>query len=234
MSNYLDYLKRISNTKTFSRKTDYVKYNFGKYLKFKNLSNIKVLEIGPGIGEVIAYLNTNKIYDVDIIDIDKDILNNINKKYKVEKLFNTQNIESLDNELAMYDAIILTQVLEHIVPEKYELILNTLFKHLKKDGHIIITVPNMANPFTLCERYADMTHKNGFTDNSLMELAYKCNLSNAKIKIKEFNIPPYSLINIVRIILQKMLHLFIFLLSIINGGSYSKILTPNITLVIKK
>lgn len=233
MSTYLDYLNQISSPKTFLRKTKYIKYNFGKYLIFKNPSDIKVLEIGPGLGETIHYLNDKGIGTVDVADNDQTVLNYVNDKFKIDNLFHIDDVHRLDNTLDSYDAIIATQVLEHLPKNECVYFLNILLNHLKKDGHIIITVPNMANPFTLCERYADTTHENGFTDNSLRGLAAKCDIPSSSVEIKEFNIPPYSPINVIRIVLQKALHMVILLLSIVNGGSYSTLLTPNITLVIK-
>lgn len=234
MTTYLDYLNQIYSSKTFSRKVDYVKYNFGKYLNFKNSSDVAILEIGPGLGEAISYLNNNGFGHIDVVDNDQSILNNIASKYRINKVFKTEDLEDVDTNLGSYEVILATQVLEHLPKNKYTSFLKTLYSHLKKDGRIIITAPNMANPFTICERYADITHINGFTSNSLKELANSCDMTNTNIIVQPFKIPPYSLLGIIRIILQKILHSFIYLASIINGGSYSKILTPNITLIIKK
>ena len=234
MSNYLDYLNKISSSKTFLRKVNYIKYNFGKYLTFKNPAQVNILEIGPGLGEALSYLNSNGFNNIDVVDNDQNILDNIHNKHKVRTLFKADNLADINAQLTSYEIIIATQLLEHLPKDSYILFLEILFKHLKKDGRIIITVPNMANPFTICERYADITHTNGFTDNSLRELANQCDIPDTKVEIQEFNIPPYSFLNIIRIILQKILHFFILVLSIVNGGSYSKLLTPNITMVIKK
>ena len=234
MSDYLTYLQKISNPKTFKRKYDYFRYNYGKLL-FSEKNNVEsVLEIGPGLGEFIAYLNSRKIRNIDIIDNDENILNYNKSKFRINRTFQTSRLINIEKELSNYDAIVLTQVLEHIPKEQYKEFLTILFDHLNENGIIIITVPNMANPFTLCERYADLTHYNGFTDVSLKELVNYCNLKKAKAFVKNFDIPPYSMVNIIRGIIQNILHKLILLLSIANGGTYSKFLTPNITLIIKK
>jgi len=214
---------------------DYLDYNFKKFLQFKNPADAKILEIGPGLGESVCYLNNKKVFNIDILDNDESILKNLKEKFKINNTFlSSTPLGEVDNKLGSYDAIIATQIFEHIPKEEYSEFLRITYSHLKIGGYLIITVPNMANPFTTCERYADITHENGFTDNSLHELAHQGNISDIKIKIQEFNIPPYSFLNIIRIILQKILHFFILVLSIINGGSYSKLLTPNITLIIQK
>jgi len=234
MSSYLDYLDKNYSKKTFSRKVDYIKYNFQKYLKFENIAEARILEIGSGLGENIKYLNDRGITTIDIVDNDQGVLNNIGKSFKIQRAIFCEQFDKLESLLDKYDAIIATQVMEHIPRNEQLLFVNTLYKSLKSGGYIIITVPNMANPFTLYERYGDITHETGFTDNSLKQICLNCEIPLSSIEIKGFQIPPYSILNIIRITFQKFLHAIILLMSIMNAGGYSKVLTPNITLVIKK
>ena len=234
MSSYLDYLDKNYSKKTFSRKVNYIKYNFQKYLTFENIEEVRILEIGAGLGENIKYFNDRGFTNIDIIDNDQSVLNNISKSYKIQRALFCEQLDKLESLLDKYDAVIATQVMEHIPRNEQMLFVNTLYKSLKAGGYIIITVPNMANPFTLYERYGDLTHETAFTDNSLRQLCLNCNIPLSKVKIQGFQIPPYSLLNVIRIFFQKVLHGIILLLSIINAGGYSKKLTPNITLVIKK
>ena len=233
MSTYLDYLNQISSSKTFSRKLDYVKYNFGSYILSKEGAD-KFLEIGPGLGHTIKFLNSEGFKNIDIVDNDDSILNYIKEKFETNKRYKTNDIKEIDGQLDYYDVIIATQVFEHVPKDQYKSFLTTLYKHLNKNGYLIITVPNMANPFTICERYGDITHTNGFTDNSLIELAAMSEIPVSSINVRAYKIPPYSLLNIIRIFFQKILHLMLLAMSIANAGSYSKLLTPNISLVIKK
>lgn len=234
MSNYLEYLDKNYSKKTFFRKVDYIKYNFGKKVNHKKSGGIKVLEIGPGMGEFIKYLNDRGCDEIDIVDNDKSILQYIENNFKIRQTFLVNNILDIEGRLSMYDVIVATQVLEHIPVSEQLKFIGFLYKHLSPDGNIIITVPNMANPFTLYERYGDTTHETGFTDNSLKQICLNCSIPLSNIEIRGFQIPPYSILNLIRIFFQKMLHGTILLLSIINAGGYSKSLTPNITLVIKK
>lgn len=234
MSTYLEYLQSITTAKTFSRKLDYIRYNFKKYFRFQNTSDVSILEIGPGLGESVSYFNRMGYHHIDIIDNDDSILAYIQNTFKINTTFKATDLGNIDTALGTYDVIICTQVLEHIPLDQYKPFLSTLFAHLKKDGHMIITVPNMANPFTLFERYGDITHTNGFTDNSLKELIAMCDIHAATVTVNGFHIPPYSILQIVRIGFQKLLHFMILMMSIANGGGYSKLLTPNITLAVKK
>jgi 2-polyprenyl-3-methyl-5-hydroxy-6-metoxy-1,4-benzoquinol methylase len=234
MSNYIDYLKKISSPQSFQRKHDYFKYNYEKLIFPKHNQTKSILEIGPGLGEFVSYLNSKGFNNIDIVDNDESILVYNKSKYKINTTFKANRLIAIEKDLSSYDAIVLTQVLEHIPKSQYKEFLTVLYDHLKNDGTIIITVPNMGNPFTTCELYADLTHQNGFTNISLIELVSTCKLKNVTASVRNFKIPPYSVTNLVRIVLQKLLHGIILISSIINGGTYSKFLTPNITLIIKK
>ena len=238
--NYVKYMKHITASKTLSRKKAYIKYNFGRIINnlTTDSADLKILEIGPGLGEFISYCSSNyKKCIIDIADNDQSILSYNKKKYSIRKTFLiNKDIKEISNELNTYNIIVATQVLEHVPINQQKDFISKLYEHLEHDGVIILTAPNMANPLTLCERYADITHTTGFTDNSMRELALMSikNIDISNILIQPFRIPSYDFINLVRIILQKLLHLLLLGLNIINAGSYSTILTPNITLVIHK
>jgi SAM-dependent methyltransferase len=133
-----------------------------------------------------------------------------------------------------YDLVVLTQVFEHIPKASYLNWIRSLYRSLNPGGHILITVPNGANPLVGTERYGDLQHENIFTIFSFRELMTFANLKNSSYLIRGFEIPPYSLVNVIRLVLQKILHAIFILLMMINGAIYQTIMTPNITLVITK
>ncbi|PIU03556.1 hypothetical protein COT44_02510 [Candidatus Shapirobacteria bacterium CG08_land_8_20_14_0_20_39_18] len=233
MKNYLGYLESLYNHETSQRKIDYIRYNFSPYLKKLN-KNSRILEIGPGFGEFINILNAKGITNIDILDNSKEVLEYNKSHYKLDQVFLTPNISSADKKIGQYDLIFLLQVLEHIPPEKYKDVIQILYKHLKSTGYIIITVPNAGNLLGLSERYNDLQHQASFTEISLRELPAFCEIENYQVEIKGYRIPPYNLINILRIIAQRFFHFFLSILYLINGGVYLKIYHPNISLIIKK
>lgn len=233
-SAYQNHLKEQYNSLTFKRKIDYLRYNFGSIFKKVSLKRGSILEIGPGMGESIGYLNSLGIYNIDIVDSDKQILQDITNKFKIKRAFINTNVCSIDKKLGRYDLIILIQVLEHMSIDILPKVIKVLFSHLNKNGQIIIVVPNAGNPLGLTERYGDLQHTISFTERSLKDLIELSNIKNYSLKLESFKIPPYETINIVRIVMQKLLHLFLLLIMIVNGGSYFKIMTPNIVLKLKK
>lgn len=234
MDNYLRHLQQLSNGKTFNRKKDYIDYNLSNYLKKVEFKNLKVLELGPGLGEFESYLNDKGVFYIDVIDNDKGVLGYVSQKYQINKAFYANNISEIDKKLGQYNFIFLMQVLEHLPVEEYSRALNILYNHLEKDGYLVIVVPNGNNPLGLTERYADLQHTSCFTEQSLRDLIDASKIQSYQITIKGYEIPPYSLINLIRIPFQKILHFVLLLLMIINGGVFFKTMTPNIMLVLKK
>lgn len=232
---YLVRLQRVSNKKSFQRKLDYIQYNFGSIIrKLKSRKDISVLEVGPGLGEFVKYLNSVGVKDIDVIDSDRNVLKNLKTKFNISTSYFSDNVISVKNKLRKYDLIVLIQVLEHISPKVYFSVVKTLFLKLKKKGIILIVVPNANNPLGSVERYGDLQHQMAFTSQSLKDLVMGSGIANYNLEIRGYSIPPYTLINLIRILLQKTLHLILLGLMIVNGGSYFKVMTPNLTLIIEK
>lgn len=105
-------------------------------------TNLKVLEIGAAYGETLFYLKEKGIAgEVVGVDIFEDIKNKEN--YKKLDRFIFGNIEVLDfPEYENYfDLILLPDVLEHLIEPK--IVLKKAHQFLKKDGEIIVSMPNI-------------------------------------------------------------------------------------------
>jgi ubiquinone/menaquinone biosynthesis C-methylase UbiE len=115
-------------------------------IKFGLKPNDNVLEIGCGIGtqtKLLAdFVKYGKITSVDIspksIEIAKVHLKDYNQISFIAG--DIANIEINENEI--YDVIILPDVLEHIPIKDHQIIFKKFRKLLKKDGSIIINIPN--------------------------------------------------------------------------------------------
>ncbi len=229
MGKYLDHLTQLSDFQTLRRKKEYFQYNFSSYITNKNN---KILEIGPGLGEFVSFLNDKKIKNITIIDNDKVVLNFVAKKYTIMKKLLTNDLKSV--KLENYDLVLMMQVLEHIPVIKHGEIVKRLYKQLNRNGHLVIVVPNANNPLGITERYSDIQHRTSFTTQSLLDLVNISGINKKNIEIKGFEIPPTGVLNILRFLLQKILHIILLIIMIINGGTFFKVMTPNIILVIKK
>ena len=233
MTTYLSHMNNFDESKAFERRVEYLIYNFKNYLN-KLTADSRILEIGPGKGELIYLLNKIGVINIDIIDNDSAIITYCKKTFNIKKAILAKSLDMGKSLSGHYDLIILTQVFEHIPKSSYMNWIKALYSALNPGGHIIITVPNGANPLVGTERYGDLQHENIFTIYSFKELVTFAGLKNSTYTIQGFEISPKNIVNIVRIILQKILHCIFILLMIINGGIYQTLMTPNITLIIKK
>lgn len=235
MTDYLTHMQSIGKDTAFPRRLSYLSFNFKPYLKKLNRTS-RVLDIGPGTGELLSLLNSQGITKIDIIDNDPAVLSYCQTTYQISAKIHATSLDigKTIPKKTMYDLITLTQVFEHIPKSSYLNWIRTLYTHLNPGGSIVITVPNGANPLVGTERYGDLQHENVFTIFSFGELMTFAGLPDSTYTISGFEIPPNSPINLVRIILQKILHAFFILIMIINGAIYQTLMTPNITLVITK
>lgn len=234
MSQYKKHLQSLYSNATFRRKLEYIDYNFGQRLKSVVKSGQSVLEIGPGMGELVGYLNNLGLKQIDVVDNDKHILDEIRKNFKIRREFLNGNITVLDSKLANYWTIIGIQVLEHMSVFFLPKIVAVLYKHLDRGGEMIFVVPNAGNPLGMVERYGDWQHTTAFTEQSLRDLVVASGIKNYEVTLSGYLIPPSNLVNVTRIVAQKILHLFLLGIMIINGGTFFKILNPNIVLRVKK
>ena len=127
MNNYLDHLDNMYNKKSFERKVDYIRYNFSEIFKQKKFGkNVSILEIGPGKGEMIHYLNIKGIKDIDVIDNDKNVLKYIKKRFKIKNSYLSNSPISIKSRLGKYDLIVMIQVLEHLATVQHKKLLQIL------------------------------------------------------------------------------------------------------------
>lgn len=234
MGNYIQHLQQLSSGQTLKRKKDYIDFNLKNFFDKISFKNIKVLEIGPGLGEFESYLNEKGVFDIDIADDDKSVLKFVSNKYKISSKHQIKEAPAFENWLGKYNFIFLMQVLEHLPKDKYHKVLRLLYTHLKVGGFLVIVVPNANNPLGLIERYGDLQHTGSFTEQSLKDLIRLSDIKDYEVKIQGYEIPPFDLLNIIRIFLQKILHFLLLGIMIINGGIYFRKMTPNVMLSIRK
>lgn len=232
MNDYRTYLESIYDPRTFARKVNYIRYNFGADFS----AGQRVLEIGPGLGEFITYCNRVGIHDVDVIDRDPGIAEYIRAKYRVEKLWtaSAEDIPTIESELRSYDRIFMLHILEHVRKDLVVPVIQSLYRRLNPGGLLIMIIPNGGTPLAAVERYHDFTHEGAFSENSLRQIAQMANLPESTAEVRGYFIPPYELINLPRIAVQKALHLLLKLMMIANGSTHLKIYTPHLVLRIRR
>jgi 2-polyprenyl-3-methyl-5-hydroxy-6-metoxy-1,4-benzoquinol methylase len=107
-----------------------------------NLNKKEIFEIGIGDGNNYKALKENftENFNFEGIELDKKSIN-VCKKRGIKKIYDEYfDLNFLKKHKKKYDIILCTEVLEHQVDPKE--FLDCLFKILKKDGVLILTVPN--------------------------------------------------------------------------------------------
>lgn len=122
---------------------------FYEWLNYRRLKKeipsdrkFKILEIGPGRGLVLHYLEKFDGHQVCGLDISVDVIQNIRERFGI-KVMKGQVGYDLNLSRNCYDYIIMRHCLEHFLDPIS--ILSSLCKSLKKNGIIYIAVPNYSS-----------------------------------------------------------------------------------------
>ena len=78
--------------------------------------------------------------------------------------------EYLRDKNSVYDLVILSDVIEHIQPDRVATVLRHIHQSLVPGGTLAIRTPNMASILASFSRYTDITHVAGYTEFSLTQL----------------------------------------------------------------
>lgn len=143
-------------------------------IKKKNKSKkISILDFGAGSGTNINMLKNYGI--VYIYEKNEKMKKYLKKKYKKnKKIFIVNNYRK-----KKYDLILAADVIEHIKNDRY--VVNNLYKILKKDGKIVITVP--AFQFLFSQKDIQLRHYRRYNLKTIKNILKKFNT----LKISYFN-----------------------------------------------
>jgi 2-polyprenyl-3-methyl-5-hydroxy-6-metoxy-1,4-benzoquinol methylase/putative flippase GtrA len=160
-----------------------------------------VLEIGPGMGELLHYLVVDSgLRNVEAIDLSAEVAAYCSERYCHTALVEDP-IAFLEARAKRYELIMLLHVLEHVEKAQALPFLRAIRSALAPGGRIVIEVPNMANPLVgLRYRYADFTHELGFTGTSLAQLLRLAGFDS--VIVRPFRIPVSSVPRIAQFILR--------------------------------
>jgi 2-polyprenyl-3-methyl-5-hydroxy-6-metoxy-1,4-benzoquinol methylase len=226
-----DYLSGITDLKSRNNKKLWIAYNYNKYLPKDK--NSKILEIGPGFGELLEFLIDNQYHNIQAIDLSQEVVDLCNgiKPGCAVKVDNT--ISFLKKNIGTFSMIILFQVLEHIPKKDVVDFLCALRSSLCENGKIIIEVPNIANIIVgVYSFFSDFTHEVAYTR---LSLNYVLNMAKfSEIKIYELKVPLVSVKRIIQVCLQKAINTVLLIINKIYLPSQKHCLSATIFAVVKK
>lgn len=143
---------------------------------FPKDKNAKILDIGPGRGEMLTCLYNEGYVNLKAIDISSSITDFCVKLgFNCELVENTQSY--LEQHKNTYDFISMCDVLEHIPKANAIDILVCLRESLTENGIAVLQLPNMQSADANLYMYYDFTHEVGYTEHSLFQLLKTCGFS---------------------------------------------------------
>ena len=133
----------------------------------KKDKNIRILDIGCGIGIFAYYCKKDKFKDYTGIDTDNNAIRICKEKFHDFRFHNIDAIKFLANNKKKYDLIFMSHVLEHFSADDGDRIISLISKSLSDEGTFINIMPNadaILGVGTL--RYGDLTHKTLYNTRS--------------------------------------------------------------------
>ncbi len=229
--NYAKYFTRFNEIdhKQYEIAASSYETNYGKFLPLNK--DVKILDIGCGMGHFLYYLKTRGYMNFSGIDIGKTQVD-FCKKHFTKNVELANAIDYLKCQENEYDVIIMNDIIEHIVKDEVIHLLKLVKKSLNKNGVILIKTLNMGNPFGLNLRYSDFTHETGYTEQSLFQILDAVGFKQISL-FQEI----YASIGIIRPLanlVRKVFYAFLKCLYYLDRGESINILTPDLIAFAKK
>ena len=153
--------------------------------------NIRILDIGCGMGFLMLALKRSGYQIINGIDTDEQQVLSCRQK-NLEVTFVKDSIDFLKENAGKYDLITAFDVLEHIPASKQIDFVKTIYESLNPGGTFIATVPNANSVLASRNRYIDYTHHVLFTEVSLDFVLYNGGFRQIEIKPLDYIIPSAS------------------------------------------
>jgi 2-polyprenyl-3-methyl-5-hydroxy-6-metoxy-1,4-benzoquinol methylase len=129
----------------------------------------ELLEIGPGRGELAHHLSSQG--RLVMLESSEMLGERLKKEVGGDCELRIGSWSSLgESDHHRFAAVFALHVLEHVPWEEVLGLLVETRKCIKPGGALVLEVPNMAHPFSGHSRYADFTHRTGFTSESLFHV----------------------------------------------------------------
>ena len=137
---YANLVKKVKNPLAILAESENVYWGVKQALEenFKDKNNLKILEIGSGLGYLTYSLNQSG-YSTVGVDLSQEAVSRANNKYGA--FYEAGDIFKLaEDRQKKYDCVIMTEMIEHVEDPKS--FIKVALSLLKDGGKLILTTPN--------------------------------------------------------------------------------------------
>ncbi len=202
--------------------SQYENYRLPLYLKNELPENksAKILDIGCGLGQMLARLRDDGYTELTGIDISNESINEC-KRIKLN-VFKINDISDFVTE-TKFDFIIMSHVLEHLEKNKVISTLSFIKNNLlSENGKFLIMVPNAQSPTGSYWAYEDFTHNTMFTAGSMIYVLKSAGFTRIEFIDKDGLTANTGLKKIIKRFLLQTYKLMEKLLFVATGASFHR------------
>jgi len=129
----------------------------------------RVLDIGCGQGELVALLAADG-FDAHGVDISPEQVS-LARAAGIDRVAHGDFHSYLDASPGEWDAVVATDVLEHLTRDEVVAAFDDVRRALRRGGVFVARVPNAVSPMGGHTMFGDLTHETWFTRRSVAQLA---------------------------------------------------------------
>ncbi len=223
--------EHISEFDEKSVATTLSKYRYQYLPILKQFSkDVRILELGCGRGIFLEFLINMGYKNVSGIDVSKEQIDIA----KAQNL-NAEEVgvlEYLKSNNEKFDLIFAIDLIEHFKKDELIPLFEGIYSKLRNGGAFVFHTPNGLGINANRIIYGDLTHLTIFTPNSAIQILKLVGFN----EIKFFESEPYpkNVNGTLRLLLWKIVKLFLIVIRLIETGGTEKILTQNFIGFVKK
>ncbi len=209
----------------------YFRKNYLPYLPKDK--NARIVDLGTGLGHVLFFLKRAGYNNILGVDVGHEVIE-FCKEHKFP-VVEEEIVTWLKQNQNSADALVLNDVLEHQTKPEMWAMLEAMRDALKPGGVVLIKVPNMGNPLLGNDsRYLDITHQNGFNENSLRQALFMAKYSKVHVIGPDIYVTKNPIVNGVSRFVAGILDAIFYVIFRFYGRTETKIFRKNILAIAKK
>lgn len=164
---------------------------YGQYADwFPSARDARMLDIGCGGGEFLAFLGKRGYTHAEGIDLSEEQIERCRER-GLERVAHVDDAETfLAAHVSAFDCVVMNDVLEHVPKARCIPLLLAIRASLRPGGSVVIKVPNLSSVYGPVARYLDFTHELGFTEHSIQQVLTAAGYSAVELRSSRVVLTP--------------------------------------------